>query len=169
MKMLFIHGAGGYDEDSDLAHSLAAALAAELIMPVMPSEDMSYGAWAAVVEQHLADLESGDVLIGHSFGASIVVGVLSHPDEGATYPSGIRVALLAMPDWGDAGWSVNQYAITGPEPLQRISLHHSRDDEVVPFAHLRANSRRLPSAKVHEYGSGGHQFDGQIARIAASL
>lgn len=41
----------------------------------------------------------------------------------------------------------------------QISLHHCRDDEVVPFEHLALNAARLPSATVVEHQRGGHQFE----------
>jgi hypothetical protein len=72
-----------------------------------------------------------------------------------------------MPDWSPEGWGIEEYAFTGPAPHQSISLHHCRDDEVVPFAHLAMNSARLPSARIWEHDSGGHQFAGAIETIAA--
>lgn len=79
------------------------------------------------------------------------------------------VTLLAMPDWSPAGWDVADYAFTGPEPGQAISLHHCRDDEVVEFSHLALNARRLPHAVLHAHGSGGHQFVALGAEIAHDM
>ncbi|WP_322410665.1 hypothetical protein [Microbacterium invictum] len=106
-----------------------------------------------------------DFVVAHSFGATMLLQILAE---------GVRVAprwvtLLAMPDWSPEGWNVADYAFTGPEPTQNISLHHCRDDEVVEFAHLALNARRLPRAARHAHDSGGHQFTGLAPEIAHDL
>lgn len=72
-----------------------------------------------------------------------------------------------MPDWSPQGWGVAEYGYDGAEPRVPLSLHHCRDDEVVPFEHLALHAARLPWARVHAYDTGGHQFDGRIDEIAA--
>ncbi len=160
-RLLFLHGAGGYDEDRPLADALGAALGADVDLPPLPDADMSFEAWAAPVRRSLAAHDAGDLVIAHSFGASILLRVLA---DGGPLPN--RAALLAMPDWGRQGWDVTAYAFDGPEPPVTLSLHHCRDDDVVPFAHLARNAALLPSAQVYPYDVGGHQFDGLAATIA---
>ncbi|MEI2640772.1 MAG: alpha/beta fold hydrolase [Tetrasphaera sp.] len=162
-RLLFVHGAGGYAEDGSLAAGIAAQLGADLVMPRMPNEDMSLTAWSESVRSALATLDTADVLVGHSFGASVLLHVLSGM---ATAPR--RAVLLAMPDWGPDGWDVTEYAVTGPEPNATLTLHHCRDDDVVPFDHLARNAARLPSATVRQYPRGGHQFAGLSDAIAAT-
>ncbi|MCC8927476.1 alpha/beta fold hydrolase [Rhodococcus sp. I2R] len=162
--LLFFHGAGGYEEDRSLAAGLGAELGARVDMPHFSDEDMSFEAWAAPMRSRLAELGPDDHVIAHSFGASILLRVLS---EGGTTPT--AAVLLAMPDWSPDGWDVAEYAFHGPEPDAALTLHHCRDDAVVPFAHLALGSSRLPSALVREYPTGGHQFDGVIGAIAASI
>jgi predicted alpha/beta hydrolase family esterase len=163
MWLRFIHGAGGYADDRELADGLGVAVGAAVDMPNIPDDDMSFEAWASPVRRVLASMGAADLLIAHSFGASVLLRVLA--EEARTIPS--RAVLLAMPDWSPQGWDIAEYAFDGPEPGQVLSLHHCRDDEVVPFGHLAVNSRRLPSARVHEHRSGGHQFDGLVKPIAA--
>lgn len=165
MRLLFVHGAGGYDEDRPFAEDLADTLGASLDLPQLPDEDMSVEAWARPLRRGLAALGPADVVVAHSFGASILLHVL-----GEDLPSApAKGVLLAMPDWGPQGWGVEDYVHAGPEPAIHLSLHHCRDDEVVPFAHLALAAAALPSARVHEYPSGGHQFDGRIEAIAADV
>lgn len=163
MRLRFIHGAGGYVDDRDLADSLGSAVGASVDMPHIPDTDMSYDAWASAVRGMVAEMNSDDVVIAHSFGASILLRVLA--EQSWSVPA--SAVLLAMPNWSPKGWDFEDYAFVGPVPHQSISLHHCRDDEVVPFSHLAMNSAQLPSARVWEHRSGGHQFNGVIEAIAA--
>lgn len=160
-RLLFLHGAGGFDDDRVLAKEIAEALGADLVMPRLPDSDMSFQAWAAPIRSALADLGPSDALVAHSFGASILLQVLAEQDWGVP-----AATVLGMPDWSRAGWDVADYAYAGPEPTNALSLHHCRDDEVVPFDHLALHAARLPSAQVHEHPVGGHQFEG-LARVIA--
>jgi predicted alpha/beta hydrolase family esterase len=164
-RLLFLHGAGGYDEDRLVADALGDALGMPVDLPRLPVEDMSYDAWARSVRTHLSAVGPTDVVVAHSFGASILMRVLA---EGSPATLG-RVTLLAMPDWTPGGWDVADYAFTGPVPAASLSMHHCRDDDVVPFDHLALHRARLPSAEVHEHARGGHQFEGRIADIARTL
>jgi hypothetical protein len=118
-----------------------------------------------VVRAELGALGPHDPVVGHSFGASILLGVLREPGS----PPELRAALLAMPDWGPDGWDVADYVLDGPAPSCRVSLHHCRDDDVVPFSHLALNASRVPAAQLFAYQSGGHQFDGHVGDVAAWL
>lgn len=165
MVLLFLHGAGGYDEDRTLAGAIAAELGQPLEYPHLPEEDMSVEHQARFVRAALDAVGPTDVVVAHSFGATMLVRVLGERERDAPR----RITLLAMPDWSPEGWDVANYAITGPEPAQTISLHHCRDDEVVEFAHLALNARRLPHATLHEHESGGHQFVGLAPEIARDV
>ena len=160
MKLLFIHGAGGWDDDQALAGELSAEAGAILVMPHLPDEDMAYEAWAQPVREALARLGNDAIAVGHSFGASILLKVLA--ESPATH---VRGVLLAMPDWGPQGWDVPEYAHEGPPPRTELTLHHCRDDDVVPFEHLARHAARLPDAQVVEHATGGHQFVGRAAAI----
>jgi predicted alpha/beta hydrolase family esterase len=165
MALLFLHGAGGYEEDRPLAEAIAVELGKPLTYPRFPDDDMSFDHQASLMGAAVDAVGPGDLVVAHSFGASILLRVLGERER--EVPA--RVVLLAMPDWSPDGWDVADYAFTGPAPRQDISLHHCRDDEVVEFAHLALNSARLTGATVHEYESGGHQFDGLAAEIARDL
>lgn len=159
-KLLFVHGAGGFHEDAPLAEGLAESVGAHLVMPRLPDDDMTPGGWAAPIRTILAELTPDDVVVGHSFGASILVKVL------AERPWAVSGAvLLAMPNWGSAGWDVGEYVLDRPEPHVPLTLHHCADDDVVPLRHLELNREDLPNADLHVHDEGGHQFNG----LAASL
>ncbi|MCZ4077686.1 alpha/beta hydrolase [Rhodococcus sp. H36-A4] len=162
-RLLYFHGAGGFIDDRPIAEGLADRLGCAVEMPHIPDEDMSFEAWATIVRRCMDAMKSGDLVVAHSFGASILLRVLA--EKRRAIPS--NAVLLAMPDWTPQGWDVEDYAFTGPEPEMALALHHCRDDDVVPFAHLKLHSIRLPSASVHEHRSGGHQFVGVLDTIAA--
>lgn len=92
MRILFIHGAGGFVEDQEIVAHLRTHLQAPVEMPQIPDDDMSVEAWATVVRSHLATLSEDDVVIGHSFGATILEWVLAEQ----TWAPG-RALLLASP------------------------------------------------------------------------
>ncbi|MGU3436614.1 alpha/beta hydrolase [Actinomycetes bacterium M1A6_2h] len=163
--LLFIHGAGGFVDDGPLADALARELGRTAVMPEFSDADMSFEAWATPLRAILSETGADTVVVAHSFGASILVRVLAEPDAGPL----ASATLLAMPDWSVAGWDVPDYAVT-TEPVDTVlTLHHCRDDDVVPFDHVALNSAALPSATVHEHPSGGHQFEGCTSAIAAVL
>jgi predicted alpha/beta hydrolase family esterase len=157
---LFIHGAGGFIEDQGIADALRARPGVTVDMPQLSDEDMTVETWAATVREGLSGLGADDVVIGHSFGATILQWVLPEVE----WPPG-RALLLATPDWSPEGWDVPQYVPPVRELSMATSLHHCRDDDVVPVHHLALNAARLPSAQVYEHPSGGHQFDGRVETL----
>ena len=165
VKLLFLHGARGYAEDQVIADGLGSVLGIDVDFPELPDEDMSYESWAGVIRERLRAMGSRDIVVAHSFGASILLRVLA--EEAREFPT--RATLLAMPDWSPNGWGVADYAFTGPEPDVHLSLHHCRDDEVVEFDHLALNARALPSARLTEHVAGGHQFEGLTDTIASDI
>lgn len=163
-RLLFLHGAGGYDEDQVLAQAIGEAAGVPILLPRLPDKDMSYAAWAAAITAELSALDQGDVVIGHSFGASILLRVLADATHNVA-----GALLLAMPNWDPSGWDVADYAFNAPVPSVPLVLHHCRDDEVVPFEHLALNAAQVPSATVREHAFGGHQLVGLEAAIASDV
>ena len=154
-SLLFLHGAGGLDEDQALARTLADSVGAHLVMPRLPDTDMTVEGWAAPIRTALAGLDAQDHVVGHSVGASILVTVLAE----STWPVS-RAALLGMPNWSPDGWDVEDYVPAGTPPAVSLELHHCADDPVVPLSHLALNGAELPGASLRTHDTGGHQFDG---------
>lgn len=160
--LVFLHGAGGFDEDRPLADAISASAGARLVLPRLPDEDMSFDGWAEPIRRAIAPLGADDLLVGHSFGGSILVKVLAErvwPVE--------RAVLLAIPNWGPEGWNVDHYAFAGTPPPQSLVLHHCSDDDVVPVEHLALNAAALPGAATRTHPTGGHQFAGLEASVLA--
>ncbi len=53
--------------------------------------------------------------------------------------------------------------------IPRIFLFHSRDDEVVPFAHLALYAAKLPQATIRITDGRGHQFGNDLAGVAEDI
>lgn len=175
-QVLFIHGGGGeaYEEDGNLVRSLRGALGPkfEVRYPEMPDGAApEYGAWRDHISRELSALDGGVILVGHSLGGSILVKYLS--EERADEPVA-GVFLIATPYWGTADWEVGEFelredfAAALPEAMP-IFIYHSRDDEVVPFAHLALYAGRLPRAAVREFDGRGHQFGDDLAEVAEDI
>ncbi len=50
-----------------------------------------------------------------------------------------------------------------------IFFYHSRDDEVVPFAHLAMHAKKFPQATIREFEGRGHQFNNDLSEVAVDI
>ncbi len=173
-RVLFVHGAGGYEEDKKLVANLRDELGAayDVRYPKMPDEDSpEYEAWEDQIAKELAALDGEVILVGHSLGASILLKFLS--EEKVEKPVA-GIFLIAPPYWGAEDWEVGEYelrkdfASTLPKGLP-IFFYHSRDDEWVPFVHLGLYTEKLPQATVREFDGRGHQFNDDLSEIARDI
>jgi uncharacterized protein len=175
-QVLFVHGGGdeAYEEDKKLAESLRNVLGAayDLRYPRMPDADSpEYGAWRDRISEELAAPDGEMVLVGHSLGASFL---LKYVSEEAVKKPVAGLFLVASPYWGSEDWEVGEYELRTdfasklPEDLP-VFFYHSRDDEVVPFAHLALYAERLQQATMREFDGRGHQFDGDLSEVARDI
>ncbi len=175
-QILFIHGGGegAHEEDKKMAESLRAALSDgyEVRTPKMPDEAApEYGAWSGAISEQLAEMGDGAILVGHSFGASILI---KHLSEAKIEIPIAGIFLIAAPFWGIEDWEVAEYELRKdfaskiPEDAP-IFLYHSRDDEWVPFAHLALYAEKLPHATIREFDERGHQFDDDLTEVARDI
>jgi predicted alpha/beta hydrolase family esterase len=175
--VLFIHGAGegAYEEDGLLAASLQTALGPiyEVRYPKMVNEaSPEYADWKPQIASELAALDGEIFLVGHSVGASVLLKYLS--EELVEQPVA-GLFLLAAPYWGaDEFWSWDEVQLPKDiaaklAGIPRIFLYHSRDDEIVPIAHLALYAARFPQATIREVDGRGHQFGNDLADIAEDI
>jgi predicted alpha/beta hydrolase family esterase len=175
--VLFIHGAGdgAYEDDARLVASLQSALGAAYAVhyPKMPLEDSAaYADWTARIAAAMATLDDAVIVVGHSVGGSVLVKYLSEAQLDT--PIG-GLYVIAAPFWGaDAFWSWEDARVPDDvgaklARIPRIVLYHSRDDEVVPFAHLALYAARLPQATLREVDGRGHQWGSNLADVAEDI
>jgi uncharacterized protein len=171
-QLLFIQGAGGYEEDKKLVASLRNELGTgyEVHYPRMPDDDPSYETWKEQIIKELSGLEGEVILVGHSFGASLLLKYLS---EEKIEKSIVALFLVASPYWGTKDWQAEyvleeDFAARLSKNLQ-LFFYHSRDDDVVPFTHLELYKEKLPQATFLELDKGGHQFDNDLSEVARDI
>jgi predicted alpha/beta hydrolase family esterase len=175
-QVLLIHGGGqgAYGEDKKLAANLRELLGAsyEVRYPEMPDEDSpSYEAWKERIARELAALDGEVILVGHSLGGSILLKYLS--EEEVEKPVA-GIFLIAPPYWGTEDWEVSEYALQDsfaskvPRELPMF-FYHSRDDEVVPFAHLALYTEQLAHATFREFDDRGHQLNDDLSEVAQDI
>jgi predicted alpha/beta hydrolase family esterase len=176
--ILFIHGGGGegaYEADGILVASLHNALGAayEVRYPKMPLEESAgYADWKAQIAMELSALDDHVILVAHSVGGSILLKYLT--EEQVKKPI-TGLFLLATPyfggdeNWNDAQMNLPQDFAAMLPAIPRIFLYHSRDDEVVPFAHLALYAAKLPKATIREFDGRGHQFGNDLTEVAEDI
>lgn len=167
-QVVLVHGAeipqldaGSGDWQSGLQTALGSGY--EVMRPQMPNpENPRYEAWKARVEALLAERDRELILVGHSLGGAVLLKVLAENDLGGNIAG---LFSVSTPCFGceDKDWDVPEFALGNDlrklERIPRIFLYHSRDDEVVPFAHLAAYERRLPRATLRAVDNRGHYFN----------
>lgn len=174
--VLFIQGGGkgAYDADAALAESLKQALGHEydVHFPRMPGEakpNVQY--WKRKISAELSRSHGKVVLVGHSLGGSFLLKYLSEEEVGIPIAG---LFLLAAPSWDEDQWNFDDLKLPGDiaekfSPIPRIFFYHSRDDDVVPFAHLALHGARLPRATIRAVDGRGHQFRNDLTEVARDI
>ncbi len=160
--VLFLPGAGDPNDPEGSAH-LAGYLARELgdaydvRAPIMPNfEDPDYRSWRDAIEAHLAELGPDPIVVGHSFGASVLLKFLA---EG-TYRERIAgLFLVSTPFWGSQfpTFALPDDFAAAVSDIPTF-LYHSRDDPEIPLSHLRRYQEHLPNATSRVIEGSEHSF-----------
>ena len=174
--VLFVQGGGdgAHDEDAALATSLGRALGRdyEVRFPRMPGEaNPDVKSWKRQISAELSRLRGKIVLVGHSVGGSILLRYLS--EEEVKQPIA-ALFLLAAPSWDEHRWQFDDLKLPRNiaeklASIPRVVFYHSRDDAMVPFAHLALHGARLPRAETREVEGRGHQFGNDLADVARDI
>lgn len=177
-NVLFIHGAGdgGYEADKLLATSLRKELtpAYKVHFPKMSQDETEsfFGwDWPKQIGEEISSIKGEIILVGHSLGASMLLKYLS---ENNIKKRIAGVFLAAPPFWGgDEDWVQplklrEDFHANLPNDVP-IFFYQCKDDEDVPFSHFNRYKQYLHGATFREIGSGGHQFDNDLAIVAADI
>jgi predicted alpha/beta hydrolase family esterase len=139
----------------------------------MPDEVNSpYPAWKAEIESRLASLSGPVALVGHSVGGSVLLRWLCD-SQAARNVAGLFV--VAAPFRGaDEFWRCDELTLP-PEAAAKLAgdwplfFYHSRDDDVVPFAHLALHAAAFPRAAIRALDGRGHQLCNDLTEVAADI
>jgi predicted alpha/beta hydrolase family esterase len=177
-ELVFIHGAGGAIDDPEFgSEELIAFLTRELAQdyriraPLMPNPEEPHAtAWLDALEMELADFPNDGVLIGHSMGGAMILKLIAERRHSLA-ASGL--VMIACPFWGEPDWEVEEFYLPHAfadrlSGLNRILLYHSRDDAIVPFAHMAVYHKHIPRAEPYEIDGSGHAFARGDRRVLVS-
>jgi len=142
-----------------------------IVAPEMPgaATDPHYAPWRDEIDRQLGAIDGPIALIGHSFGASVLLKYLV---EGSA-PGQLRgLFLLSTPWWPPEGWSA-EYALPADfgSRLPRVPtfLYHIRSDPDVPYAHLAVYERHIRWATSRSIDGAGHSFSNGLPELVADL
>lgn len=176
-QVVFVQGAGPQvhdDWDEKLAASLRAATTSEVELryPRMPDEaEPHYASWATALEQEIAELAAGAVVVGHSMGGTFLIhAIAQHPPRrelGA-------IVLIAAPFVGEGGWPSDGWTPTRElgEVLPRavpVFLYHGLADTTVPASHASLYARAIPWATLRLLPGRDHQLNNDLSEVAAVI
>jgi len=140
-----------------------------VLAPRMPRPTHpQYWAWARRIDE-LIRSRRRPVLVGHSFGASVLLKYLA---ETVRRPALAGLFLVATPFWGP---EFPEFALPPDlgarlRDVSPIYLYHSRDDAEVSFEHLERFGRALPHATRRVLDGRGHEFDqAEFPELAADI
>jgi predicted alpha/beta hydrolase family esterase len=176
-QILFIQGAGEgtHDEwDNELVGSLTRELGAEFEIryPRMPDEDDPDDAtWGPAIQQEIAALADGAIVVGHSAGGTLLIRALA---QQSPEPRLGAIVLLAAPFVGDGGWPGDDFQT--PSDLGAllpdgapVHLFHGLEDDTVPPGHADLYARVIPHAQVHRLPGRDHQLGNDLAEVATVI
>lgn len=175
-QILFIQGGGegAYEADRELVNSLRDELGAEYKVhyPQMPEEENAgYEAWKARISGELAALDGRLILVAHSVGSSMLLKYLA--EERLEKPLA-GIFFIAAPYWGVGYWQMDDFSVDEERAARflralPVFFYHSRDDDVVPFAHLARHAEKFPQAIVRTFDGRGHQFNNDLSEVARDI
>lgn len=175
-QVLFIEGGGegGYKADEALVTSLKTSLGKEYQVnyPGIQSDETApdFG-WTKRIGEKISKANDDFILVGHSFGASMILKFLS---ENAVTQKIKGIFLIATPFWsGNEDWKKglkleNNFADKLPAGVP-IFLYHCKDDEEIPFSHFDQYKQKLTQATFRDIKSGGHQFNNDLTLVANDI
>ena len=131
-------------------------------------EHPQYWAWARRIDALLRGSRR-PIVVGHSFGASVLLKYLA---ETVRRPAMAGLFLVATPFWG-SGFPEFALPPDVGERLRGLSplyLYHSRDDAEISVDHLERYRSVFPQATVRVLGGRGHEFNqAQFPELVADI
>jgi predicted alpha/beta hydrolase family esterase len=130
-----------------------------VLAPQMPnSQNARYLEWKIRFERIMPVLDELLILIGHSLGGIFLAKYLS---ENSISKKVIATILIAAPFKDEPGESLTDFKIGNDLTMLekqggKIFLYHSKDDPVVPYAHVEMYQNLLPKAVMRTFEDRQH-------------
>ncbi|KKU94028.1 MAG: hypothetical protein UY26_C0003G0178 [Candidatus Jorgensenbacteria bacterium GW2011_GWA1_48_13] len=145
----------------------------DVLLLKMPNPmNARYEEWKILFGKIARALRNKVILIGHSLGAIFLAKYLSEN----RFPKKVRATFLISGPYDDKSLDESLGGFTLPESLKklrkqggRIFLYHSKDDKVVPFAHLGKYKKALPGAVVRVFKKRGHFLQSDFPELVKDI
>ena len=176
-QILFVQG-GGKDVhekwDNKLVESLRRELGAayEVRYPIMPNEaDPQLSTWRVAIDNEIAALDSGAIIVGHSVGGTILINVLAEHSPNVALGA---IVLIAAPFVGDGGWEsadIEPRPDLGDRlpPGVPVLLYHGDRDAVAPVSHVALYAQAIRHARVRQLANRDHQLNNDLSEVASDI
>ncbi|WP_316810287.1 alpha/beta fold hydrolase [Pedobacter heparinus] len=175
-KILLIQGAGQVTraEEQVIVDALNAKLGDDfnMLLPAIKGADNpTYRAWETALVTNLNSLSGKVILLGHSFGASVI---LKHFSKEPVPDKILGMILFGVPYWKEQNWDVSEYEIEDDclvnlSKLDNIYVYHSTDDEVIPDQQFKAYQKLIPKAHWRVLSGVDHSYHGAIPNMVADI
>lgn len=176
IKVLFLQGAGEgtHDDcDSKLVDSLTRALgpAYTVSFPRMPEEgNPQFALWATAII-HEIDTLRPSMIVGHSFGGTVLIHTLAQ--HGRLLNNITGICLIAAPFLGDEGWSWEGFTLVEgwAKPLATFPVHLFQGDAdvIVAANHAELYAAAIPNAHLHTLPGHDHMLNNDMSEVARVL
>ena len=174
--ILFIQGGGngGYEADEKLVDSLRLALGLTYEISysrIISDESKKDYGWLQEIGKAIAGIKTELILVGHSFGASMLLKWLS---ENKIKEQVTGIFLIATPFWsGDEDWEqgfkLKENFVDHLPAGVPVYFYHCKDDEEITFDSLLQYKQKVPQAIFREINNGGHQLNNDLTIVANDI
>jgi predicted alpha/beta hydrolase family esterase len=174
-KIFFAHSAGPQDGRGKGCYDLVMYLKSklsdefEILFPIIEKpESPAYVKFKKMFESAFAEITEPVILIGHSLGGSTLLKYLSEEKPEISI-SGLF--LIATPHWKS---NMKEFELkpnfqASIKNVQAIFLYHSKNDNEVPFEHLKFYENAFKTATVHELPGKEHTFPKGLPELVADI
>ena len=176
IALLFIQGGGngGYEADEKLVASLRSALGPEYEInypQIIPDDSKKDYGWLQQIGNAISGIKSEMILVGHSFGASMLLKYIS---ENRIKEPIAGIFLIATPFWrGNQEWEqglkLKEDFVDHLPAGVRIYFYQCKDDEEISFDNLLQYKQKLAHATFREINNGGHQLNNDLKIVANDI
>lgn len=175
--IFFVHSAGKQSKNegsSGLLENIEINLGDKfkVIAPIIENpENPSYTAWKPIFDKVLSKMKNPVILIGHSFGGSMILKYLAESPVNNKIKG---LFLIATPFWGNKAWDYDAYKLKSGFPekmpkIDKVMLYHSKNDPVVDVSHAIDYHNVLPKSELKLLDGDEHTFTNGLPQLIKDI